>query len=409
MFGRWMRQSGRDEDLASQGAGNGVPRSRRPAPGESAGGGPLTAGPPGEPGVPAAAGSGIGEVPGWLQRAAGWSWRLLLIAVVLYLAFRVASTLRVVVLPCIAALLLTALLHPLVERLRRAGLPALGATWCTLLIAVAVLAGAGTLAATQTTASYPTLVHEIGNTAHGLQRWLGGAPFHLRQTGLEQLSNRVLSYLKQHQAMVAGTVMTGGRIFLQVLAGVILTLFVTFFLLKDGDRIWGWLMGFLGRQQRLRARAAGAAAWLALTHYARGTIAVAAIHAVVIGCALWILGVPIFVPLIILVFLAAFVPLVGILVAGALAVAVTLGTRGWLAAVVLVIVFVLENQIESHLLQPLLVGHMVHLHPLAIILVLAVGGVVAGIPGAIIAVPLAAALTRAAPYLSGRRPVGSPQ
>ncbi|MGE5133743.1 MAG: AI-2E family transporter [Gemmatimonadota bacterium] len=408
MFGRWMRQSGREEDLAGQAAGNGVPRSRSPVPGESTGGGPLAAGPPGRAAVAAAADSGTGEVPGWLRRAAGWCWRLLLIAVVLYLAFRVASTLRLVVLPCIAALLLTALLHPLAERLRRAGLPALAATWCTLLIAVAVLAGAAALAATQTTASYPTLVHEIGNTVHGLQRWLGGAPFHLRQTGLEQLSNRVLSYLKQHQAMVAGTVMTGGRIFLQLLAGVILTLFVTFFLLKDGDRIWGWLLGFLGREPGQRARAGGAAAWLALTHYARGTVAVAAIHAVVIGCALWILGVPIFVPLIILVFLAAFVPLVGILVAGALAVAVTLGTRGWLAAVVLVIVFIVENQIESHLLQPLLVGHMVHLHPLAIILVLAVGGVVAGIPGAIIAVPLAAALTRAAPYLSGRRPVGSP-
>ena len=411
MLGRWMRQGGRDQDLAGlagQRIGDGIPRSRHPGPGESAAGAPA-GGLPGKPAPAAAARSGAAEVPGWLQRAAGWSWRLLLIAVVLYLGFRVASMLRLVVLPCIAALLLTALLQPLVGRLRRAGLPALAATWCTLLIAVALLAGAATLAATQVTASYPTLVHEIGSTVHGLQRWLAGAPFHLRQTGLEQLSNRVLSYLKQHQAMVAGTVVTGGRIFLQVLAGLILTLFVTFFLLKDGDRIWAWLVGFLGHQQGLRARAAGAAAWLALTYYVRGTVAVAAIHAVVIGCALWFLGVPIFVPLVILVFLAAFVPLVGILVAGALAVAVTLGTRGWLAAVVLVAIFVLENQVESHLLQPLLVGHMVRLHPLAIILVLAVGGVVAGIPGAIIAVPLAAALTRAAPYLAGRRPVGSPQ
>ncbi len=411
MLGRWMRQSSREEGLAGitgRVAGNGIPRSRHPVPAESAGGGAPVAGQPGAA-APAAAGDrGAGEVPGWLQRAAGWSWRLLLIAAVLYLGFRVASTLRLVVLPCIAGLFLAALLHPLVGRLRRAGLPALAATWCTLLLAVAVLAGAGTLAATQTTASYPTLVHDIGNTAHGLQRWLAGAPFHLRQTGLEQLSNRGLTYLKQHQAMVAGTVMTGGRIFLQFLAGLILTLFVTFFLLKDGDRIWAWLVGFLGRPQGQRARAAGAAAWLALTYYVRGTIAVAAIHALVIGCALWILGVPIFVPLIIVVFLAAFVPLVGILIAGALAVAVTLGTRGWLAAVVLVGILVLENQIESHLLQPLVVGHMVHLHPLAIILVLAVGGVVAGIPGAIIAVPLAAALTRAAPYLAGRRPVGSP-
>lgn len=396
MLGWWMRQGGRKAGVAGSGRralGNGhaVP----PGPG---GAQPAAA----EQLPPEGAALGGSEVPGWLQRAAGWSWRLLLLAVVLYLVFRVASMLRVVVLPCIAALLLTALLQPLLRRLRRAGLPALAATWCTLLIAVAVLAGAGTLVATQASADYPTLVREVGNSAHALQRWLAGPPLHLHQTGLEQLSNRVLGYLKQHQAMVAGTVVTGGRIFLQVLAGLVLMLFVTFFLLKDGDRIWSWLLGFFGREQARRARAAGAAAWLVLVHYVRGTVVVAAIHATVIGLALWILGVPLFVPLVILVFLAAFVPLVGILVAGALAVTVTLGTRGWVAALVLVVVFIVENQLEGHLLQPLVVGHMVRLHPLAIILVLAVGGVVAGIPGAIIAVPTAAALTRAAPFLTGR-------
>jgi predicted PurR-regulated permease PerM len=136
----------------------------------------------------------------------------------------------------------------------------------------------------------------------------------------------------------------------------------------------------------------------------RGTIAVAAIHAVVIGTALWVMGVPLLAPLVILVFLAAFVPLVGILVAGTLAVAVTLGTKGWVAAVVLVVIFILENQLESHLLQPIVVGRMVRIHPLAIILVLAVGAAIAGIAGAIVAVPITAALVRAWPYLQGRVP-----
>ena len=169
-------------------------------------------------------------------------------------------------------------------------------------------------------------------------------------------------------------------------------------------RIWAWLTGFLSSDARPRARGAGAAAWQALTYYVRGTIAVAAIHAVVIGVALWVMGVPLLVPLVILVFLAAFVPLVGILVAGALAVAVTLGTRGWVAALVLVAIFILENQLESHLLQPLVVGRMVRLHPLAIILVLAVGAAIAGIAGAVVAVPITAALVRAGPYLRGRAP-----
>ncbi len=345
-----------------------------------------------------------GQVPRWLQRAAGWSWRLLLVGLVLYLAFRVASVLRLVVLPCVAALLLTALLHPLLSRFRRFGLPALAATWCTLLIAVAVLAGAGTLAVTRTTADYPHLVNELRHTVTQLQSSLAGPPFHVRHAGIQGLSNRALKYLQQHQSLVAGTVVSGGKIFIEILAGLVLMLFVTFFLLKDGPRIWAWLVGFLGQDSRQRVDPAGTAAWQALVYYVRGTIAVAAIHAVVIGFSLWVLGVPLLVPLVILVFLAAFVPLIGILVAGALAVAVTLGTQGWIAAVVLVVIFILENQLESHLLQPLVVGRMVRLHPLAIILVLAVGGIVAGIPGAIVAVPTAAALVRAAPYLRGTQP-----
>ena len=343
------------------------------------------------------------RVPGWLERAAGWAWRLLILGALLYVMFRVVSTLRLVVLPCVAALLLTALLQPLTQRLRRLGLPALAATWCTVLAALVVLAGVATLAATRTSADYQRLVSDIGDTTSDLQRWLAGAPFHVHRAGLAQLSQRLLTFLKQHQSAVAGTVLSGGKFFLEILAGLVLTLFVTFFLLKDGERIWAWLTSFLAPGPRARATGAGTAAWQALTYYVRGTVAVAAIHAVVIGLALWVLGVPLLVPLVILVFLAAFIPLVGILVAGTIAVAVTLGTRGWVAALVLVVIFILENQLESHLLQPLVVGRMVRFHPLAIILVLAVGGVVGGIAGAVVAVPTAAVLFRALPYLLGRR------
>ena len=275
---------------------------------------PAGTGPEPPPAAPAS------QVPGWLVRAAGWSWRLLLVGIVIYLAFRVASVLRLVVLPCVAALLLTALLQPLLSRFRRLGLPALAATWCTLLIAVAILAGAGTLAVTRTTADYPHLVNELRHTVTALQTSLAGPPFHVRHAGIQSLSNRALKYLQQHQSLVAGTVVSGGKIFLEILAGLVLMLFVTFFLLKDGERIWGWLTGFLGPDSRRRVHLAGSAAWQALVYYVRGTIAVAAIHAIVIGFSLWVLGVPLLVPLVILVFLAAFVPLVGILVAGALAV-----------------------------------------------------------------------------------------
>jgi predicted PurR-regulated permease PerM len=215
----------------------------------------------------------------------------------------------------------------------------------------------------------------------------------------------MVHYLTQHKSTVVGTALTGGKIFLEFLTGIILTLFISFFLLKDGPRIYAWLISGFKPEGHRRMVNAGNAAWHALTGYIRGTCAVAAIHAIFIGLALWLLGVPLLAPLIVLVFIAAFIPLIGILVVGALAILITLGTKGWLAAVILLAVFLLENQIESHLLQPLVVGRAVRLHPLAIILALATGGVIAGIAGAIVAVPVVAVITYAWPMLRGQEPL----
>jgi len=350
------------------------------------------------------------RVPRWLQATGAWAWRLIAIGVALYFGARVLSALRIVVLPCVAALLLTALLQPLAARLRQAGLPALAATWCTLLAAVAVLAGAGTLIADRVSTEYGTLVTELAHTTKKAEMWLVAGPFHVHQVTLQQLSNTILHWLNTHRSFVEGTVVTGGRIALEIAAGVALMLFVTFFLIKDGDRIWRWLTGTLSTPALARTERAGRAAWQTLVYYVRGTVLVAAIHAVVIGLALAIIGVPLIGPLVALVFVAAFLPIVGILIAGVVAILITIATKGLIAAVVLLIIFVLENQIESHLLQPVVLGRIVRLHPLAIILVLAVGEVVGGIPGAIVAVPTAAALYRAVPMLRDQPdgPVDSP-
>lgn len=336
-----------------------------------------------------------------LRLAAAWSWRVLLVGLVIYLAFRAAAALRLVVLPLIAALLLTALLRPLTRRLRRAGTPSLTATWCTALIAVILVAGLATVVASQLTANSPVMVAEVKHTVADAQKFLAGPPFHIDGTQLQQLVSNVGQYLAEHKALVAGTVLTGGKIFLEFAAGLVLMLFITFFLLKDGDRIWGWLISGLPPDAWGRADRAGTAAWQALESYVRGSLIVGAIHAMLIGLALWLLGVPLVLPLIIVVFLAGFVPLIGILVAGALAILVTLATQGWLAAVILLAVFLVENQIEGHLLQPLVMGRVLRLHPLGIILALAVGGIIAGIPGAIVAVPATAVVVHAWPHLRG--------
>jgi predicted PurR-regulated permease PerM len=375
------------------------PAADHPAAGEPGGGEPGG----GEPGGGEPGGDENSRVPRWLQTAAGWSWRLLLVGLLIYVSARIASTLRLVVLPCVAALLLTALLQPLTARLKRAGLPAILATWCALLAAVAVIAGLGTLIGVQASTEYSTLAKDVTHSGHQLQAWLAGPPFHISQTRLGQLATNAINVIKAHQSQVAGTVLTGGKYVVEIVAGTVLTLFVGFFLIKDGERIWAWLTGLLSPVRADRADRAGRAAWGVLVPYVRGTVLIAAIHSLVIGLTLWILGVPLVIPLAAVVFLAAFVPLIGILVAGALAIGVTLGTKGVVAAVILLVVFLLENQLDGHLLQPQVVGRILRLHPLAVILVLAVGGVLGGIPGAVVAVPTAAAIARAWPELR-RRP-----
>ncbi len=337
-----------------------------------------------------------GSVPRWLQTSAAWSWRLLLLAAALYVAARVAALLYIVVVPCAAAILLTALLQPLTAPLRRRGMSPLAATWCILLLAIVLLGGAGWLVTTRVQADYPSLVTQFKHTTTQVQAWLAGPPFHLHTGSLQQLSNDVVKYLSQHKSAVEGTVVTGSRIVVELLAGVVLCFFVSFFLIKDGTRIWQWLTSRFQPERRRRANLAGAAAWQAVVYYVRGTVAVAAIHAVVLGVTLTIIGAPLVAPLALFMFLAAFVPLLGVLVAGAVALLIVLATKGWLAAIIVLIVMVVMNQLEGHLLQPQVVGKMVRLHPLAVILVLAVGGVVAGIAGAVVAVPITAAITRAA-------------
>ena len=367
----------------------------------------------GRPGTPEQAGAGpgrgagspeSGRVPGWLATGAAWSWRLLILAAAIYLVARVLGMLSIVVVPCIVALLLTALLQPLTARLRRAGLPALAATWVTLLIVAAVFGGLAILIAARVSADYPSLVTETRHTISEIESLLAGPPFHLKSNSVQKLLNNVPGYLSKHKSLVEGTVLTGGKIASEFFGGLVLMLFVMFFLIKDGERIWDWLLGAMRTGTARRWDRAGHAAWLAVVYYMRGTVAVASIHAVVVGVALSVMGVPLALPLALLVFLAAFVPLVGLLVAGALAILVTLAANGWVDAVILLGILIIEDQLEAHLLQPQVVGRVIRLHPLAVILALAVGAVLAGIPGAVVAVPVVAVITRALPELRRREP-----
>jgi predicted PurR-regulated permease PerM len=358
----------------------------------------------GAEGSPAALPSPDSQVSRLLQQTAAWSWRLLLTGLVIYLAFRLAEVLRLVTLPFIAAMLLAALLQPLAAWLQRHNMSRMLSTWCVFMLAIVIIAAAAWLVITQISNEYPVLFAEVRHTVTQLQHSLAGPPFHLHAARLSQLSSDALNYISKHKSVVVGTVVTGGKYALEALAGSVLALFISFFLIKDGMHIWRWLISGMPPEARRRTFNAGEAAWRALVNYVRGTTLVAAIHALFIGLALWLLGVPLLAPFIVMIFLAAFIPLIGILVVGALAILVTLVTKGLVAAIILLAVFILENQLEDHLLQPQVIGRMIRLHPLAIILVLAVGGIIAGIAGAIIAVPVAAVITYAWPELRSGPP-----
>lgn len=382
----------------------GQPPDREPSDGQPSDGQPDGR-PPAVPAAEAGQAAPSSDVPRWLRASAGWAWRLLLLVALLYVAGRVAALLYLVIVPFAAAVLLTALLQPLAARLRRAGLGPMSATWCTLLLAFAAIGGIAWLVTTRVEAEYPALVAQVGRTATQIQNWLASSPFHIKTGNLAKLSDNLVKYLSQHRSTVEGAALTGGRILVEVLAGIVLCVFISFFLIKDGERIWAWLISGFSAERGRRADLAGHAAWRAVVYYIRGTIAVAAIHTVVMAVTLTIIGSPLVAPLAMFMFLAAFIPLAGVLIAGTLAILIVLASKGLIAAVIVLVVMIVMNQLEGHLLQPQVVGKMVRLHPLAVILVLAVAGVVAGIAGAVVAVPVTAALTSASRAL--RRDAGA--
>src|SRR6201986_2960733 len=395
--------SGRVSPGGPHAGGTGPPPGTAPAPGTAP---PPGSVPPPRAGQAAPAGQATGpDVPGatvapdavprWLRVSAGWAWRLLLLAGLLYVAGKVAALLYLVIVPFAAAILLTALLQPLTARLRRSGLGPLAATWCTLLLAFALIGGTVWLVTTRVEAEYPALLTQVGHTSTQIQNWLASSPFHIRTGNLEKISDNLVNYLSQHRSAVEGAALTGGRIVVELLAGIVLCFFISFFLIKDGQRIWSWLISGLSAEPGRRADLAGHAAWQAVVYYVRGTVVVAAIHAVVMGITLTIIGSPLVAPLALFMFVAAFVPLAGVLIGGTVAIIIVLAAKGLIAAVIVLAVMIVMNQLEGHLLQPQVVGKMVRLHPLAVILVLAVAGVVAGIAGAVVAVPITASLTSA--------------
>ncbi|AGW41957.1 hypothetical protein O159_19400 [Leifsonia xyli subsp. cynodontis DSM 46306] len=345
-------------------------------------------------------------LPRGVRLAGAWSWRLLVIGAVIAVAVFLIVQLRLIVIPVLIAVLLGALLVPFKDLLVRHRWPGWLAILTTLLTLIVVVGGLLSLAVWQITRQSHDLQKQSVAAYDGFRAWLTTGPLGLSESqitsGLDTLWN---SLQQDSQVFVSGALSLGSTLG-HVLAGVLLTLFSVLFILIDGKGIWGWIVRIFPKNARGAIDSAGRAGWTTLRNFAKVQILVASIDALGIGLGAFFLGLPLVIPIAVLVFLGSFIPIVGAVVTGALAVFVALVFKGWVFAVIMLAVVLLVQQIEGHVLQPLIMGTAVKVHPLAVVLAVAAGSLLAGIPGALFAVPLVAVLNVMVNHISsgaGRR------
>ncbi|MFF5703557.1 AI-2E family transporter [Streptomyces sp. NPDC012794] len=331
-------------------------------------------------------------VPWGIRVAAEVGWRFVVIAAALWILMRVIGSVRLAALAFVAALLVTALLQPTVTRLQRWGLSRGPATAVTAVCGFIVLGLAGWFVVWQVLNNLGSLSSRLQEGIEELKRWLVNSPLHVTEEQINDIASRLSDAIGTGADNIASTGLQGVTILVELITGVLLTIFCTLFLLYDGRRIWEWTLRLVPAAARPAMAGAGPPAWRTLTAYVRGTMIVAMIDAVFIGVGIYFLGVPLAVPIAVVIFLASFVPLVGAVASGALAVIVALVTQGLFTAVMTLMVVLIVQQIEGHVLQPFILGRAVRVHPLAVVLAVASGGLIAGIGGAVIAVPLVAVI-----------------
>lgn len=346
-------------------------------------------------------------IPRGVRIGGAWAWRIILFVGAGYLLLRLLGVLRVVVIPVVVALLLAALFEPAAAWLRRRGVGRSLAAGIVLVGGLLVVGGGLGLIVQTFVAQFDKLSTQVTQGVDEVQNWLAKGPLHLSQQQLDDGVDRLRQSLTDNQgALTSGAVSTATTLG-EVLAGFFVVLFTLFFFLRDGGQIWRFLCRLLPRPAQVPVARAGHYSWHTLVSYVRATVLVAFVDALGIGIGLAVLGVPLALPLAALVFLGAFIPVVGATLSGAVAVLVALVTVGPVKALILLVVVIAVQQLEGHVLQPLIMGRAVALHPLAVILAIATGVVTAGIVGGLVAVPLLAVANTAIRYLADH-PAGEP-
>jgi predicted PurR-regulated permease PerM len=293
------------------------------------------------------------------------------------------------------AVILTALLLPAVDWLDRRGAPRGGSVALVLLTSIAVFSGIITFVVSQFVSGLPSLTDKVTRSIDNATQWLIEGPLHLSRAQIDSAGDSAVTALRDNQEKLTTGALSTAETLTEIVTGALLMLFTLIFLLYGGRNIYTFLTGIVPAGSRDRVREAGRAGFGSLIGFVRATFLVALVDAIGIGTGLAILGIPLALPLASLVFLGAFIPLIGALITGFLAVVVALLAKGFIYALITLGLIIAVQQLEAHVLQPLLMGRAVSIHPLAIVLALATGGVLAGIIGALLAVPVLAFLNSA--------------
>lgn len=326
--------------------------------------------------------------PRWLWTTSDVAWRLLVVVAAAALIVWVLARIRVVVIPVILGAFIASLWSPLVRRMKERGFPPLVATWIATLLGIGGLVlvgwGVGGAIASRST----ELADSLAAGWESILDWLETGPLGLDEASVAEQIDTLIDRVRENAGSLLSGAVGGAGAVTEIVAGVFFTAVSAFFIIKDGDLAWRWLLARLPESRRGEVDEAGSVAWSTMRRYLGGTAAVGVADAALIGIALAIIGVPLALPLAVLVFFGAFFPFIGAVVTGMIAAVVTLATNGVTDALIIVAVVIVVQQVEGDVLGPLLLGRAVELHPFVVLVSIAIGVVVAGILGAFLAVPV---------------------
>lgn len=322
---------------------------------------------------------------GWLGLRSGQI--LLLVALAAVLVYGMVQ-LKLVVIPVLLAIILAAALSPIVTLLRRRGMAAILATWTTLLVVIGILGGIITLIVVAVQNQFDELATAATDGLDKLVAFVMQGPIPINERQINGVRDAVVDFVTSSQFGTGA--LAGATAIVELLASAVLLIVILFFFLKDGDKIWAFFLKPFRGHRLARGHRIGTTSLGVLGGYVRGTAIIAFVDALFIGIGLAVLQVPLALPLAVIVFLGAFIPLIGATLAGVLAALVALVASGPVVALIVIIIVVAVNQLEGNFLQPVVMAQSLNLHPLVILVALTAGTILGGIIGAVVSVPIAA-------------------